>query len=406
MPEPDLLDFAIRALKTNDMAGAEIAAHQLLDNAPEDAAALRLLGVIAARVQAFDAAESYFTRALAAEAGNAQIAQNLAAARTAPRPKLPSGDRFLLIREWGFGFWSDVSHTLGALLLAEATGRIPLTWWGADSLFSDGADRDAFQLYFQPVSDVTLQDLAEGGFFPPRWTAGNLKTSDAAKWQTRTGAVYFINRPEKIAVCDFFIAVASVMPWLPPSHPMHGKQVLEVWRYLADKYLRPRGEIIAAVDAFFDRELKGAPFVAAHLRGSDKTLEDAKAYDVNQTILSELREEDPSRRILILTDDERCLERSREMFGARVAATDCQRTHGDEGVHYLPTTDKVQAGREAMIDVYLALRGERFTGNGLSNLSAMISVLKDWPAGACRLESGWILADRSLTLYRKKMLAS
>jgi protein O-GlcNAc transferase len=400
MPEPDLLDFAIRALKTNDMAGAEVAARLILDDAPQDAAALHLLGVIAARVQAFDAAEAYFTRALAAEPDNAQIAQNLAAAQHQPRPRLASGDRFLLIREWGFGFWSDVSHTLGALLLAEATGRIPVTWWGKDSLFSDGADRDAFQLYFQPVSDVMLQDLPNSGFFPPRWNAGNLKTAMPVKWQARTGPVYFLNRPERVAVLDFFAAVPNVMAWLPPDHPMHGEGVEAVYRYLTDKYLHPKPDITAACDAFFDRELKGAPFVAAHLRGGDKFKEDRNAHAVNQQILSQLEQTDDP--VLLLTDDVRCLDMASGRFGDRIVATDCQRSNQDQGVHLLPTTERVQAGREAMVDAYLASRAMRFIGNGLSNVSAMIAVLKHWPAGACTLMGPSILSDRSFALYRKK----
>jgi len=396
----DLLPFAIRALKTNDVAGAEIAARLMLDSAPDDAAALHLLGVIAARVQAFDCAEDYFQRALAAEPGNSQIAQNLAAARAAPRPEFSKEPRYLVIREWGFGFWSDISHVLGALLLAEATGRIPLTWWGTQSLFSGGGDEDAFQLYFQPVSNVRLQDLPSG-FFPPRWNAANLKTTTQAKWQGRTGPVYFLNRPERVAVCDFFAALPNVMPWLPPAHPLHGKTVKAAYRHLADKYLRPRAEILAACDAFFDKELKGAPFAAAHMRGGDKFLEDQNAQAVNRQILSSLEQIDPQQRILLLTDDARCLDMARARFGSRIAATDCRRSNGDIGVH-LTGADPVQTGREAMVDVYLALRAASFTGNGLSNVSAMIAMLKDWPAGACTLIGGSILEDRSFALYQKK----
>ena len=400
MADPALLPFAIRALKTKDVAGAEIAARLILDDAPDDAAALHLLGVIAAKAHAFDQAEEYFTRALASEPGNAQIAQNLAAVRDAPRPQLSSGDRFLLIREWGFGLWSDVSHVVGALLLAEVTGRVPVTWWGSQSLFSDGADRDAFQNYFRPVSDVRLQDLPDS-FFPPRWNAGNLKTITDAKWQGRTGPVYFLNRPERVAVCDFFAAVPNVLPWLPSGHPLHGKSVAAAYRYLADKYLRPRADIVAACDAFLEKELNGASFVAAHLRGGDKFLEDESIGIANAQILSSLEQVDPRQRILILTDDTRCLAMAKDKFGSRIAATDCRRSDDGTGVHHLPATDPLQTGREAMIDAYLALRAQRFTGNGLSNVSAMIAMLKDWPAGTCTLIGRSILEDRSFALYQK-----
>ncbi|MCX7282048.1 MAG: hypothetical protein NTX21_11040 [Alphaproteobacteria bacterium] len=397
----DLLPFAIRALKTNDVAGAEIAARLILDQAPDDAAALHLLGVIAAKVKAFDSAEDYFQRALGAEPGNSRTAQNRAAARDAPRPRFAEGPCYLVIREWGFGFWSDISHVLGALLLAEATGRIPVTWWGTQSLFSNCSDGDGFQLYFQPLSDVSLQDLPSD-FFPPRWNADNLKTTTQAKWQERAGPVYFLNRPERVAVCDFFAALPNVMPWLPPAHPLHGQTVEAAYHYLTSKYLRPRAEIIAACNAFFDKELKGAPFAVAHMRGGDKFLEDENIQAVNQQVLSSLDGVNPQQRILLLTDDTRCLTMARERFGNRIVATDCQRTNSNKGVHHLSMGDPAQTGREAMIDVYLALRAARFTGNGISNVSAMIGVLKDWPPGSCTLLGRSILEDRSFMLYQKK----
>ena len=403
MAAPDLVPFAIRALNAGDLAAAEIAARETLDRSPGDAAALHLLGVIAARVREFDKAAEYFEQALASEPGNDQIARNLAAAQQAPRPQLPASPRYLVIREWGFGFWSDVSHVLGALLLAEATGRIPVTWWGAASLFGEDADRDAFQFYFQPVSDVALEDLPADSFFPPRWNKANLKQSDTAKLDgkgRRAGALYFLNRPEAVAVSDFYIAVKNVMPWLPPGHPMHGKSLDVVYRYLAEKYLHPQADITAACDAFFDAHLADAPFVAVHLRGTDKMLEVLDASTVNQEILSRAAQTDPSWRIFVLSDDERCLAMAKSAFGNRVVATQCQRSSLDEGVHYLPTTDRVQAGREIMLDSYLALRADRFIGSGLSNVSAIIAILKGWPSGAGSLVGHCILADRQLRIYQ------
>jgi protein O-GlcNAc transferase len=403
MAAPDLVPFAIRALNAGDLAAAEIAARETLDGAPGDAASLHLLGVIAARVRAFDKAADYFEQALASEPANDQIARNLAAARAAPRPGLRTAPRYLVIREWGFGFWSDVSHVLGALLLAEATGRIPVTWWGGASLFGDGEDRDAFQLYFQPVSDVALEDLPADSFFPPRWNKANLKQSDTAKLNgkgRRAGALYFLNRPESLAVSDFYIAVKNVMPWLPADHPMQDKPLDTVYRYLVEKYLRPRADIVAARDAFFSAYLAGAPFVAVHLRGSDKMREVLDASTVNQVILSQAAQMDPAWRILVLTDDERCLAMAQSALGERVVATQCQRSSLDEGVHYLPTTDRVRAGREIMLDSYLALRADHFIGSGLSNVSAIIAVLKAWPSGAASLVGHCILADRQLRIYQ------
>src|SRR5205085_3924453 len=184
-----------------------------------------------------------------------------------PHHKRSAGDRYLLIKAWGFGFWSDVSALLGALLLAEITGRIPVTHWGTNSLFGDGSGGDAFTRYFEPVSDLRLHDLArldDATFFPPKWSRTNLAEENVAKWRgsgSRGAAIYFLSRPEKIAICDFYTGVINVAPWIPAGHPMHGKPLAEIYRYLVARYLRPCAIVHSACDQFLGAHLRGAPFV-------------------------------------------------------------------------------------------------------------------------------------------------
>jgi len=62
---------------------------------------------------------------------------------------------------------------------------MPVTHWGRNSLFGDGSNRDAFELYFKPVSNVRIQDIARingATFFPPKWNQANLMEADVAKW--------------------------------------------------------------------------------------------------------------------------------------------------------------------------------------------------------------------------------
>lgn len=402
----DLFRFAIRSLQAGKLAAADIATRHFLDLEPDNPAALHLLGVIAARAGARDVAISCFQKALAAERGNASIRENLRAAEALQSPIAPAGDRYLLIRGWGFGFWADVSQVLGSLLLAETTGRIPVTYWGSESLFSDGSDRDAFGFFFEPVSPVSFETLPREksvSFFPPRWHAANLAQSSSAKWEgkgSRAGAVYFLGRPETIAVSDFLIGVVEVAPWLPASHPLHGKPPAEIYRYLIARYLKPRKEILAEGDAFLDRHLKQQPFVALHMRGSDKAIEDPDLTATNAALIGALDALDPPRPILLLTEDAQCLARMRQRYGTRLIATDCQRTDGDGGVHYLAGTDPVRAGREVLLDTCLALKAQRFIGNGRSNVSAMIALMKDWEPGTCTLIGDSMLLERNLHVHR------
>lgn len=406
MHQSELLDFATKALQAGNLAAAEIACRDLLDFEPRNTAALHLLGFIASRVGARAQASAYFQAALEIEPDNTRIRENLEAVRQMAEPILPPGQRYLLIKSWGFGFWADMVQVLGSLLLAEVTGRIPVTYWGPDSLFAGRSGQDAFLHYFEPVSSVSLEDLAQiphAGFFPPRWHAGNLRETGVAKWEgkgSRAGAVYFLNRPETVAVSDFHIGVVNVMPWLPQTHAMRDKPLAEIYRYLAAKYLKPCENILAACDAFFDAHLAGAPFVAVHMRGSDKAIEDPELEATNRAFFSALDSVDKSWRIFLLTDDVHRLAQMKGLYGSRIIATDCQRTSNSEGLHYAATTDPVRAGREIMIDTYLALRAQRFIGNGRSNVSAMIAVLKDWAPDALTLIGRSVLMDRNLRLYQ------
>jgi protein O-GlcNAc transferase len=116
--------------------------------------------------------------------------------------------------------------------------------------------------------------------------------------------------------------------------------------------------------------------------------------------LAALETVDSSWPIFLMTDDAQCLAQMKNTYGRRIIATECQRTDTDEGVHYLPTVDPVRAGREIMIDTHLALRADRFIGNGLSNVSAMIAVMKDWAPGCLSLIGRSILRERNLHIYQ------
>ena len=238
-----------------NLAAAEVICRNILDVNPADAEMLHLIGIIADRVGMHDHAARYFLCALSANPNHA-ARDSLNALRANAlladaRPQRRSWDpKYLVIKSWGFGFWSDISQVLGALLLAEVTGRIPVVHWGRNSLFGDGSTANAFHNYFEPVSNVALENivcLPGASVFPPKWSQNNLFEEDVNKWQgsySRVAALYLLARPETVAVCDFFIGVIDVIPWLATDHPLHEKPLVDVYRYLIKKYLRPRQVVV------------------------------------------------------------------------------------------------------------------------------------------------------------------
>lgn len=380
-----------------NLAAVDIICRDVLAADPGNANALNFIGVVAAQIGELDKAKDYFTAA-----GDAQAAANLDMLKQfAPRP-MPRGPHYLLIKAWGYGFWSDVTQVLGSLFLAELTGRIPVVHWGPASLFGDGTG-DAFTRYFLPVTNITLEDLCRvprATFFPPKWTHENLRQDKINKWSgdgSRSGVVNFLHRPETIAVSDFYIGTQHVLPWANTNRPLDTEL-----RRLAQTYLNPQPAITKAAGAFVAAHFKGAPFAAIHLRGSDKYPEDADLAANNAALVAALDRLDPACRIFLLTDDEKNLADMKTRFGERLVATQCQRTDTETGLHHLPDTDRARAGREVMIDACIALRAERFFGNPNSNVAAMIGVMKDWQPGCCTLIGSSIFERSQLPLYVRR----
>ena len=72
---------------------------------------------------------------------------------------------------------------MGQLLAAELTGRIPVVYWGSNSLYSESSKGNAFELYFEPISNYTRKELDQHGFtyYPPIWNGKNLTVEDLDK---------------------------------------------------------------------------------------------------------------------------------------------------------------------------------------------------------------------------------
>jgi protein O-GlcNAc transferase len=384
------LQNAIAALSSGNMVIADFIAQDVLAQIPDHPLALNLIGVIAGQIGLHDKASACFRRALEAQPNFSLARANLQKSLTSPPPRVPEGERFLLIKEWGFGFWADVSHVLGGLLLAEISGRTPVIHWGGGSLFSDRPGRDAFRFYFRAISDLdvyALPKFAADDIFPRKWSAVPLASSDRKRLAAQGPAgLHLLNRPERLAVADFYIGAAELAPWIPQTHAMHGRSVDAVYRYLIARYLKPGDEITTAVDAFAGEHFTGKATIAVHVRGTDKSTEFVGLAEFNTRYFELIDAHEPPRQIFLLTDDARIVDVFRARYGERVVATESQRSQRDDlGPHHTHGSDRVLLGREVMTDVYLALRCDSFIGNGRSNVSAMIALLKDWPASDCTL---------------------
>jgi len=386
---------------------AEILLRAQLEKQPKDYEAFFFLGKIAEAINLPQFALDYFNEShrlaphwqLPMDARNLVI-KKLAEGQSQSGTDLPGSEqaeqseRFILIKAWGYGFWSDVSHVLSQLLVAELTGRTPIVHWGTNSLFSDGTSANTFEFYFETFSKIGIADLQKNeiDIWPPKWNRDNLIEPEINKWSgtnSRIAGLYLLGREEKLIVSDFFSSVVDIQPWIPREHHLHGLSIDELWKYLVLKYLHPKREILDAVDRYHEKYFAAQDFLAVHMRGSDKVVEQAWYLDeVNRqykAIIDQYLENYNYQKIFLMTDDTRILDYFKQTYGEKVITTDCQRTSNTTGVHNLPDSDKRQLGTEVIVDVYLAARANIFIGNGLSNPSRFVSYLKDWPEDAIKL---------------------
>jgi hypothetical protein len=295
--------------------------------------------------------------------------------------------KYLLIRSWGHGFWSDVHHVLGQLLVSELTHRIPVVWWGQNSLFRDGTGANAFHLYFDAFTDGGLPaDLSGLSIYPSKWNSGNLFGPDLNLWQgvdSRVAAPYLFARHEDLVVSDFYATLASIRPWIAQTSGYYGRTEDEIYRLLCEKYLRPVPAIAHEAEVFHRSQMAGRNWISVHVRGSDKIFESPELHRTNlqyQAFIERILELNPGIGIFLLTDSVEVLKSYRLRYGERLLTTPALRTEGNVGIH-LQGRDGYAIGQQVLIDVLLAVRGDYFIGNQESNVSLAVSSLKHWSPG-------------------------
>ncbi len=408
------VDGAEADLQRGNLQKAEMLCRQKLEQEPQHRGALKLLGDIASCVGAHDFAAKYYATALAtlpdtparASSLNGLVQQAQTQAPAAQALTQPAADKFLLIKAWGFGFWSDLDHVAGELLLAELTGRTPIIHWGSNSLFRDADTDNAFTSFFQPVSSHTLADLEHDGlsFYPPKWTAKNLRQEDLHKWDgdgARLSGLYALRRPDNVVVSDFHTKVNDLIPWIPQGHPLHGLDRNKLYRHLFTKYLRLQPHLQAHIDQQAQATLAGRHWLAVHVRGSDKVREMSHLEAVNQAYWSSIDQilmVNPVLNIFLLTDSEQVVTQFKARYGDKVLTLDAQRSSDQTGVHYAGHSGTV-LGEQVILDAWLAARCDFFLGNGGSNVSVGIRHLKDWQPGTFFLIGPDFLGERNLTLH-------
>lgn len=335
-----------------------------------------------------------------------------------------TGDRFLLIKTWSNRLWSDVEHVLGQLLIAEITNRIPVVYWPTHCLHNGFIHTNGFELYFEPVSNYSIFDLAKPDytFYPPIWDADNLLVEDAEKekWTYRSIGD-FISSDANVVIGDVYFTISEIIPFIRKDNAAYGMTATEIYRYLFKKYIRIKRDILSEVQGFYQSWLKDShPVLAVHVRREEDDMvidlrKDAadehywtrhsrkygakkkdgqkkrkyrflgkgrllKANTQYHAEIRKLTDKYAIRNIFLLTDSKEVLDEYRKMYGDRLIYTDCKRLTDDEPAYNMENPMiKRRRGIEIIKDACLAAQCDFFIGNDFSSMSRAIYRMKDWP---------------------------
>ncbi|PXV96042.1 hypothetical protein C8E03_101675 [Lachnotalea glycerini] len=326
-----------------------------------------------------------------------------------------SDARFLLIKAWGWGFWADMDHLVGQLLVAELTNRIPVVSWGMNSLYSDTIIANAFELYYEPVSNYTLRDVArpEFTFYPPMWNYVNIMIEDLDKiTYTYRDIGTLMSSNANVVVSDVHFFARPIMEYIKKDHWTYGMTPLQIYRILIQKYLRLKPDILLKIEEFNNKYLKdNTPLLGVHVRGTDKIIEVANLPYLNKRYhyeIKEYREQYDIKKILVITDSQEILEEYQKLYGNLIISTDANRStsnseHDATQVdNYINRRNK---GVEILTDTYLAAKCDYFIGNGYSNVSFSVNRIKNWPESHITLLYNTLEEEIRLSKKRGKLEA-
>jgi len=296
--------------------------------------------------------------------------------------------KYLLIKAWGHGFFSEIHHLASALLLGEILKRHCIIYWGNNCIFRNKNNGfNVFSNFYKPVGDILeIENIQSCSFYPPKWSSSNIYCEDKNKFSgkgSRCTLQYFLGKDEDVFVVDFFTPIESLIPYIDNNSSFYGKSDDELYAYIFQKYLKPQKDIELEVEKFYTENMKGKNWVALHIRGSDKVYETNNLffiYEESKKFIQRIIDLNPDINIFLMTDSDQTVSSLRELYKGKILTMESLRSQTEIGVH-LQGHDGNLIGRQVLLESLVATKCDYFVGNKESNVSLAISSMKKWEKG-------------------------
>ncbi len=314
-------------------------------------------------------------------------------------------NRFLLIKALGSSLWGEVDHVMCQILAAEITNRIPVVYWGMESLYSESLTTNAYEFFFEPVSNYTYHDVVskEFTYYPYVWRFDNVLAEDTERLRLENRDLKSLLKSDaNVVVSDIYYPMRAIIPYVKSDHWAYGKTSHQIYRKLFDTYLKLRPVITKEIKRFQNanpnfRDEK--PIIGVHVRGDAIVNEVAQLYDLNEFYRPNVWQfivRYNARHIFVLTDSNKVFSEYKKLYGKNdlLIYTDSKKVPLKERIAtcLLDYPNKRHKGVELVKDTieiikdtYLAAQCDFFIGNGYSNLSNTVMRLRDWPESNIKL---------------------
>lgn len=316
-----------------------------------------------------------------------------------------STDRFLLIKALGHSIWEDVDHVMCQIFAAELTDRIPVVYWGMESLYSESIRTNAFELFFEPISGYEVTDIARADYtyYPSTWKYENLTAEDTDRLKMdQRDLKSLMDSDANVVVSDVYYPLRAMLPWVNYGHWAINKTPHQIYRRLFEQHLKPRIEIKREIQKFINTHSNfrdERPIIGLHVRKESTVNEVAQLYDLNEFYKPNIWQfivRYNARHLFLITDSNKILRQHKRLYGKNemLICSDSKKRPLDVRIAtcLLDYPNKRHKGVELVKDTieiikdtYLAARCDLFIGNGYSSLSNTVMRLKDWPETNIRL---------------------
>lgn len=325
-------------------------------------------------------------------------------------------NKYLLIREWGCGFYADFLHVVQGLFLADSIGRVPLVHWGKESLYNNLNHEDVFSSFFD-VGAIGLEldrtCLSGLSIYPAEYEEDPFSyfTSNKYEKDLELNLNYLrdlVNSDKDIVVYDRFMNLQNICKIVGVENLKSG------YKSLVNQYHKPSAEVLQLLTS---RLLKinyslDRKFNAIQLRLSEKVrTEEAQRIALDNYYNYFMNNiSDASADLFVCSESQLAIDYFKETYPGRVIVTpanrkvhkfsaDSQRL-GIKDNQFVPEfllktpgLDKKYMGFEVMLDVLIASNAEKFFGS-YSNVAKIIAYLQQDNAESVLLPTeGVISAD-------------